>query len=126
MSGTANEYDSPGANYPDREDVAGVEPEPAEQRSDAGVGGAIHDDAAADADVQPVQNEPVLEQNLASNQERIDGIVAQTRSDLGGESDDRYAEVLRQRLRDADIEMTDEDRQRLAEKANPGSGGGGA
>ncbi|MCR2764543.1 hypothetical protein NQ152_13610 [Microbacterium sp. zg.B48] len=124
MSGTANEFENPGANHPDRRDQEGVQPDPAEQRSDAGVGGAVNqsDDAPRR---QETQDEPVLAQNQASRQEKIDGLVAQTRVDLGGESDERYSEVLRQRLEDAGIEMTDEDRQRLARDANPSSGGGG-
>ena len=122
MSGTSNEFDDPGANYPDNSEADGVQPGPAEQRSDAGVGGEVHHESG---DASNVQDEPLLDQNSTTTQEQIQGIVAQTRADLGGESDDRYAEVLRQRLEDAGIQMTDEDRQRLAGKANPTSGGGG-
>jgi hypothetical protein len=123
MSGTANEFENPGANHPDRKDTEGVQPAPAEQRSDAGVGGAVNrsDDAPRG---EETQDEPVLAQNQATRQEKIDGIVAQTRVDLGGETDERYAEVLRQRFVDSGIEMTDEDRQRLAGDVNPRSGGG--
>jgi len=129
MSGTANEFENPGAHHPDRQDTDDVQPDPATQRSDAGVGGAVNhsDDAERSADEGTAgypgrtQDEPVLQQNQATDQERIDGIVAQTRADLGDESDERYAEVLRQRLEDSGIPMSDEDRQRLAQRANPRS-----
>ena len=62
------------------------------------VGGAVHQDSAGKAGVESVQDEPVLEQNDASIQDKLDGIAAQTRVDLGDESQDRYEEVLRQRL----------------------------
>jgi hypothetical protein len=122
MSGTANEFENPGGNYPDRKDSGGIEPDGVEQRSDSGVGGAVHHETD---DSNGVQDEPVLEQNAATTQEQIDGIIAQTRADLGGESNDRYAEVLNQRLTDAGIQITDEDLQKLAGRATSGSGGGG-
>lgn len=124
MSGTANEFENPGGNYPDRQDTDGAQADPAEQRSDAGVGGAVHHesgDGSAPADGEAVQDEPVLEQNNATTQEKLDGIAAQTRVDLGDESHDRYEEVLRQRLNDSDIQLTDED---VAKLANRSAGGG--
>lgn len=72
-----------------------------------------------------VQDEPVLEQNSASIGEKLDGIAAQTRVDLGDESHDRYEEVLRQRLTDAGIQLTDDDVTALARRSSPGAGGGG-
>lgn len=130
MSGTSNDFDHPGGNRPDRGDAAGVEPEAPESRSDAGVGGAVHEDAG-DPQAQPgeeTQDEPVLEQNTPTTQDKLDGIAAQTRVDLGDDSHDRYQDVLRQRLSDAGIQQTDDEVDSLARRAAPGgqqSGGGG-
>mgnify|MGYP000998077614 CR=1 FL=1 len=48
------------------------------------VGGAVHDSddkrAQVDGNGQPVQNEPVLEQNDASTEDKLQGIAAQTRA----------------------------------------------
>ena len=125
MSGTANEFENPGGNYPDRKDTDGAQPDAAEQRSDAGVGGAVHHeggDGSEPSAGEAVQDEPVLEQNNATTQEKLDGIAAQTRVDLGEESHDRYEEVLRQRLNDSDIQLTDEDVSKLARRSAGGSG----
>lgn len=90
------------------------------------VGGAVHDSddkrAQVDENGQPVQNEPVLEQNAASTDEKLQGIAAQTRVDLGDESHDRYAEVIRQRLSDAQIELSDDEVTTLARQAHPSGG----
>jgi len=118
MSGTANEFDETAANSPDRKDSDGTQ-----QSSTAGVGGAIHSESGDNP--AGVQDEPVLEQNAATTQDQIAGIVAQTRADLGSETDERYAEVLRQRLEDAGIQMTDDDVQSLSGEASPGSSGSG-
>jgi 3-oxoacyl-ACP reductase-like protein len=89
------------------------------------VGGAVHQDSAGTAGVESVQDEPVLEQNNASTQDKLDGIAAQTRVDLGDESQDRYEEVLRQRLVDSGIQITDDEVSALARRSSAGSGGGG-
>jgi 3-oxoacyl-ACP reductase-like protein len=123
MSGTANEFDEPGGNYPDREGTDGASAHAAEQRSDAGVGGKVHDEGDGrnvPASSEAVQDEPVLEQNNATTQDKLDGIAAQTRVDLGDESQDRYEEVLRQRLDDAGIQLSDDEVSKLARR----SGGG--
>lgn len=89
------------------------------------VGGALHEDSAGHAGAESVQDEPVLEQNDASIEDKLDGIAAQTRVDLGDESQDRYEEVLRQRLTDSGIQITDDDVSALARRSSRGSGGGG-
>jgi hypothetical protein len=124
MSGTANEFENPGANYPDRKDVDGAEPDASAQRSDAGVGGAVHEESGGSRS-EEVQDEPVLEQNAASTQDKLDGIAAQTRVDLGDESQERYEEVLRQRLTDSDIQITDDEVSALARRSSPAGGDGG-
>jgi hypothetical protein len=118
----------------DASNTEGVAPDSAAQRGEV-VGGALHDDANPQATGQQdagkaassesVQDEPVLEQNNASTSDKLDGIVAQTRVDLGDESHERYEEVLRQRLSDAGIAQTDAEVSELARRSAAGSGGGG-
>jgi hypothetical protein len=148
MSGTANEFENPGGNYPDREDSPGTQPDQSQMRENDVVGGAVHPDAAAadaDSDVPadatpatPAEGPPeaktgtadgpLLAQNQASTTDQIDGILAQTHADLGSESENRYAEVLRQRFEDASIDLTDEQILDLARRAGAtaadGSSGG--
>lgn len=70
--------------------------------SHAGQGGAIAPDATPGADVQ---DRPVLDQNHASDEERISGIVAQTRSDVGDAGIERIADVLAQRFAEAGLDV---------------------
>lgn len=90
------------------------------------VGGAVHESddkrAQVDENGQPVQNEPVLEQNDASTEDKLRGIAAQTRVDLGDETHDRYEEVIRQRLSDAQIDISDDEVTTLARQAHPSGG----
>lgn len=60
------------------------------------------------------QTEPSMAQNNASTLEKITGIAAQTRVDVGGESQDRIVHVLRQRLDEAGIALPDADVDELA------------
>jgi len=60
-------------------------------------------------------NEPVEDGSTEStNNARIDGIVEQTRADLGSGHVSDLVEVLRQRLSDAGITVTDEQLHALA------------
>jgi hypothetical protein len=86
----------------------------AELASTAGVGGAIHPDARAATG--PTQDEPAMDVPEAPVADKIAGIAAQTRVDVGGEGVERIAEVLRQRFADAGIEVSDDDRAALAER----------
>jgi hypothetical protein len=70
--------------------------------SHAGQGGAIAHDAAS---APGVQDEPVLDQNAASDEDRIAGIVAQTRVDVGDAGVERIADVLTQRFTDAGLDV---------------------
>ena len=120
MSGTTNEFENPGSNYPDSGQTG---TEAAEQRSDAGVGGAVHhekDEPAAPAPGEAVQDEPVLPQNDASVEDKLAGIAAQTRVDLGDESHERYQQVIRQRLDDSGIQLTDDQVSDLARRSSGG------
>lgn len=151
MSGTANEFETPGGNYPDRQDSLGAQPDQTQGRENDVVGGAVHPDAAAadaESDVPAggtpatpaegppeantgTQDGPLLAQNQASTTDQIEGILAQTHADLGSESESRYAEVLRQRFDDASIELTDDKIRDLARRAGataddgPSGGTGG-
>jgi hypothetical protein len=62
------------------------------------------------------QDEPVMDQHIATRQDKVDGIVAQTRVDVRGLSVDRVIDVLRQRFADAAIETDDDELARLAEQ----------
>jgi hypothetical protein len=125
MSGTGNEFGNPGGKDPESGQADGTDVRAAERRSDAGVGGEVYhekDERTAVAPGEEVQDEPVLAQNNATTQEKLDGIAAQTRVDLRDESHERYEEVLRQRLSDAEIQLTDDEVSDLARRS---SGGGG-
>lgn len=61
------------------------------------------------------QDEPLLDQNAASDADKVQGIVAQTRADVPNESAERIAEVLTQRFSDAGMTITDEEIARLAQ-----------
>ena len=75
---------------------------------------------AVPAQAVPEQQEPVLAQNDASVGEKVDGILAQTRVDVGSESVDRIAEVLRQRFHDSGISLPDDRIGELAQRVISG------
>lgn len=62
------------------------------------------------------QDRPRLEQNDASPEDEIEGIVAQTRADFPDEPVDRAADVLRQRFRDSGIDKDQSEIDALAER----------
>jgi hypothetical protein len=70
--------------------------------SHAGVGGALAHDAVPA--VAP-QDAPALDQNPAGDEDRIAGIVAQTRADVGDRDLERIADVLRQRFEDSGLDV---------------------
>ena len=78
------------------------------------------------------QRLPAMAQNNASEIEKVTGIVAQTRQDVGAESEERITEVLRQRLEQSGIDLPDSDIQELARQvwtgdaASPTQSGSGA
>ncbi|RLK52790.1 hypothetical protein [Microbacterium telephonicum] len=51
------------------------------------------------------QDEPAQEQNVATDAERLDGILAQTRADVGGEDTSVVATALRRRLDDVGLDI---------------------
>jgi len=96
MSGTANEFEEPGGNYPD-----------------SGTGGAPGSGSGT-------QDGPVLAQNDPTELERLDGIVVQTRADLAGEDVAVVEKSLRRRLDDAGIVLEEEEIEALARDLSAG------
>lgn len=70
------------------------------------------------------QRLPGMAQNNASDLDKVSGIVAQTRADIGTEPVERIAEVLRQRLDQSGIELPDADVQELARQVSTGDAEG--
>lgn len=133
MSGTANEFDEPGGNYPDRNDEAPIVPAQDEDRradEDATIqhgeapstvqGGAVAPDAHAPDAQSPAggspgtQDEPAMDMHDTTDEERVSGIVAQTRADVGDASEERIADVLRQRFTETGTDVGDDRIRALA------------
>ncbi|KAF2412470.1 hypothetical protein B1729_15025 [Microbacterium sp. B35-04] len=72
------------------------------------------------------QRLPAMAQNNASEVDKVAGIVVQTRSDVGGEPLERIAEVLRQRLTQAGVELPEHDIEELARQVSTGDADGPA
>ena len=66
------------------------------------------------------QRLPAMAQNNASDLDKVSGIVAQTRADVGTEPVDRIAEVLHQRLEQAGVLLPDGVVQELARQVSTG------
>jgi hypothetical protein len=87
--------------------------------STAGTGGAIHPDARPSGGA--THDEPAMDVSEAPREDKIAGIAAQTRVDVGAEGAERIAEVLRQRFADAGIDVSDTERADLADRIAQGS-----
>lgn len=68
----------------------------------------------------PEDGGPIMQQHPAPDVDKIAGIVAQTRADVGMESVERIADVLRQRLSDSKIEVSDDEVADLAQQVATG------
>ena len=66
------------------------------------------------------QRLPAMSQNDASELEKVTGVVAQTRADVGTEPVERIAEVLRQRFEQSGIDLPDSDIEELAHQISTG------
>jgi hypothetical protein len=77
-------------------------------------GGAVAHDAHAPGSSGSTQDAPAMDMHDASDEDRIAGIVAQTRADVGDASDERIADVLRQRFSDIGLEVGDDRVRALA------------
>lgn len=93
-------------------------PEPVEESTDSGagaadsVGGAVHPDRKTAAPDE--QSEPAMDQHPTDDGARIQGVVVQTRADVGDKSPERIADVLRQRFADIGLELGDDRIRALA------------
>lgn len=83
-------------------------------------GEAQREDALGPGDEQTL---PAMAQNNATDDEKIIGIILQTRQDVGSETTERISEVLRQRLDQAGIEATDAQIEGYAGQVADGSTG---
>lgn len=148
MSNTGNEFEQPGINYPDREDIEGIEPAEGEpMRDDEVRSGAAPDvtqrEAGVDADhhgqdggrdtltageaqradalgAGDTQDLPAMSQNNATAEEKIAGIVIQSRQDLAAGTREPVEDMLRGRLHDAGLDVSDEFVAELAERVKAG------
>jgi hypothetical protein len=68
------------------------------------------------------QRLPAMAQNDAPVDDKVAGIVAQTRVDVGTESLARIEGVLRQRLEQSGIDLGDDEIERLAREVSTGAG----
>ena len=66
------------------------------------------------------QRLPAMAQNNASDLDKVSGIVAQTRADVGTEPVERIVEVLHQRLDQAGVDLPDGDVRELARQVSTG------
>jgi hypothetical protein len=66
------------------------------------------------------QRLPAMSQNDASSVDKVAGIVAQTRSDVGTEPVERIAEVLTQRLEQSGVPLPESDVAELARQVSTG------
>lgn len=80
--------------------------------SDAGQGGALAEDAPVAR--AGVQDAPAQDQNVPTDEDRIAGVVAQTRADVGDAGVERLADVLRQRFEEAGLDVDAERTRALA------------
>ncbi|MGX1703061.1 hypothetical protein [Microbacterium sp. NPDC055357] len=69
---------------------------------------------------EQTQNLPAMDQNNASEVEKVAGILAQTRSDVSQPPRERVVEVLHQRLEQAGIALPDAEVEELADQITTG------
>ena len=81
------------------------------------VGGALHDEGTH-VSRPGEQSEPMMDTHPTDDEARIAGVVVQTRADVGGKSDERVADVLRQRFADIGLELGDDRIRALAAEVN--------
>jgi hypothetical protein len=66
------------------------------------------------------QRLPAMAQNDASAVDKVAGVVAQTRSDVGSETVERIEQVLRQRLEQSGVDLPDDEIRELAQQVSTG------
>ena len=82
-------------------------------------GGAVSDDTPAAAE-PGTQNAPVQDMHHATDEDKIAGIVAQTRQDVGDKDESRIADVLRQRFTETGVHVADDRIAALAAEVSNG------
>lgn len=105
-----------GAVAHDAGDHAGGGSETARQPDQSGAGYTATEVPVETHPGENTQDEPAMDMHETAVEDKVAGIEAQTRVDVGGEGVERIADVLRQRFTDAGIVMSDEDRVALAER----------
>lgn len=116
MSTTGNEYEQPGVDHPDRDDSDHHGQDEGRDTLTAGEAQRMPGGLGTEQE----QRLPAMAQNDASMTEKVSGIVAQTRADVGTEPLERIADVLGQRLEQAGIDLPDADIQELAHQVSTG------
>ncbi|MDT0117197.1 hypothetical protein Q9R20_09350 [Microbacterium sp. PRF11] len=76
------------------------------------VGGALHADRKIARPDE--QSEPAMDTHPTDDEARIQGVVVQTRADVGDKSEERIADVLRQRFTQIGLELGDDRIRALA------------
>lgn len=105
MSGTTNEYHNPGGNHPDKGGTWS---------------GPVSDDTAS---APGTQDGPVQDMNAPTVDEKIEGIIAQSRVDLSAHGDQDVELLVRRRLEDAGIPATDDDVARIVTQVSDAGDG---
>lgn len=70
------------------------------------VGGALHSDRKAARPDE--QSGPAMDTHPTDDEARIQGVIVQTRADVGDKSDERIADVLRQRFAEVGLDLGDD------------------
>lgn len=83
-------------------------------QDDSGGGAATASDGPNASPGSTTQDEPTMDMHVASNEDKVHGIVLQTRQDVGGESEERIIEVLRQRIAETGVDVSDDRLPELA------------
>ena len=111
-----SEYEKNGGDYPDKggtwsgpvSDDAKSQPETDGTASGSGTQAGVSEPGTQDA--------PLQDMHPTSVDEKIEGIIAQSRSDFAGSGDMDLPLLVRRRLEDAGIQASDEDIQRVVDR----------
>ncbi|MDQ1135799.1 hypothetical protein QE410_000598 [Microbacterium sp. SORGH_AS 1204] len=76
------------------------------------VGGAVHRDHKPSRPDE--QSAPAMDTHPTDDEARIQGVIVQTRADVGDKSEERIADVLRQRFSDIGLDLGDDRIRALA------------
>lgn len=82
------------------------------------VGGAVHEDGKVSRPGE--QSAPAMDTHETDDEARIAGVVVQTRADVGDASEERIADVLRQRFADVGLDLGDDRIRALAAEVSGG------